>query len=129
MANDRDLIVKVAMYNYTEPAHQTALSGTFSKYRLPQESIVDNWVKYSPEEAKEKILSLGYKKSKNGYWLDKNNNEIYITIGIVSGWADWIRAGQIISRNRGSMIYKRENSIQRFPGQRVGHLPIQCMKV
>ena len=114
MCIDRELITKVAMYDYTDPAHQTALSGTFSKFRLPEESITDDWVIYSPEEAKKKIMSLNYKRGKNGYWLDENNNEISITIGIVSGWADWIRAGQIISRNLDDIGIKSRVKTQDF---------------
>lgn len=99
MSIDRDLINKVAMYNYTEPAHQTALSGAFSKFRISNSLIKENWVSYSPEKAKKKIKELGYEKNDSGYWLDQNGKEIFIDIGIVSGWADWIRAGQIISKN------------------------------
>ena len=99
MSINRDLINKVAMYNYTESAHQTALSGAFSKFRVSDDLIKENWVDYLPKEAQKKIQDLGYLRNKSGYWLDSNGNEIFITIGIVSGWADWIRAGQIISKN------------------------------
>ena len=99
MAINRDLITKVAMYDYTDPAHQTAISGSFLKYRLEDNLISENWVDYSPEESIRKIKSIGFKTNNSGYFVDSNGDEIYITIGIVSGWADWIRAGQIISKN------------------------------
>ena len=99
MAINRDLITKVAMYDYTDPAHQTAISGSFLKYRLEDNLIPENWVDYSPEESIRKIKSIGFKTNDSGYFVDSNGDEIYITIGIVSGWADWIRAGQIISKN------------------------------
>ena len=99
MAIDRELITKVAMYDYTDPAHQTAISGVFSKYRLQDNLILENWVGYTPKESIEKIQSIGFNKNDSGYFEDSDGDEIFITIGIVSGWADWIRAGQIISKN------------------------------
>ena len=114
MSIDRELITKVAMYDYTNPAHQTAISGSFLKYRLPEESISGRWVEYSPDEAEEKIESLGFTKNNNGYWEDLNGDEIYITIGIVSGWADWIRAGQIISKNLNDLGIRARVKTQDF---------------
>ncbi len=99
MAIDRDLIVKVAMYNYTSEAHQTGLSGVFENFRLPKDRINENWVDYNPKKALQIFNDLGLKKNSEGYWLDENNNTIEIVIGIVSGWSDWIRAGKIISTN------------------------------
>ena len=40
---------------------------------------------------------LGFKKNHNGFWINQNGKPIEIIISIVSGWSDWIRAGQIIS--------------------------------
>ena len=99
MAIDRDLIVKVAMYNYTSVAHQTALSGIFEKFRLPNNKIEENWIEYNPKQSKIIFKDMGYSKNSDGFWLDQNGKPIEITIGIVSGWSDWIRAGQIISTN------------------------------
>ena len=47
----------------------------------------------------EKIDDLGYIKNNLGFYLDKKGNEIEVVIGIVSGWSDWIRAGQIIAQS------------------------------
>ena len=99
MAIDRELITKVAMYDYTSPAHQTAISGSFLNYRLSSENINESWVGFYPNQSVEKIKLLGYKKNSSGYWADSTGKEVQISIGIVSGWADWIRAGQIISKN------------------------------
>ena len=114
MSIDRELISKVAMYDYTDPAHQTAISGSFLGFRLPDKLITENWVSYSPNDARKQIESLGYKRNSNGYWLDEDGNEIFITIGVVSGWADWIRAGQIISKNLNEIGIKSRVKTQDF---------------
>ena len=114
IAIDRDLIAEVAMYGYTNPSHQTAISGSFEKFRLNEEMILEDWISYSPSKAIEKINSLGYKKNRRGYWQDKDGKEIIVTIGIVSGWADWIRAGQIISKNLNDIGIKSRIKTQDF---------------
>ena len=75
---------EVAMYDYTDPAHQTAISGSFIDFRLSDDLISENWVTYSPDDAEEKIRSLGYQKNKNGYWLDQNGDEIFMSPKIVN---------------------------------------------
>ncbi len=114
MAINRDLIVKVAMYNYTSSAHQTALSGTFENFRLPDEKIIENWISYNPIQSQKIIEELGYKKNSSGFWLDRNGQPIEIEIGIVSGWSDWIRAGQIISSNLKDIGIKTRVKTQDF---------------
>ena len=114
MAINRDLIVKVAMYNYTSSAHQTALSGTFENFRLPDEKIIENWISYNPIQSQKIIEELGYKKNSSGFWLDRNEQPIEIEIGIVSGWSDWIRAGQIISSNLKDIGIKTRVKTQDF---------------
>ncbi len=99
MAIDRDLIVKVAMYNYTSQAHQTGLSGVFENFRLSDDKINENWINYHPEKSLEIFKNLGFEKNSDGYWIDQNDQIIEVEIGIVSGWSDWIRAGKIISTN------------------------------
>ena len=114
MSIDRDLIAKVAMYGYTEPAHQTALSGSFSRFRIADKLIKEQWVSYNPNSAVKRMDALGYKKNNSGYYQDHNGKEIFITIGIVSGWADWIRAGQIISKNLNDIGIKSRVKTQDF---------------
>jgi len=99
MAIDRELIVKVAMYNYTEPAHQTALSGGLAFWRIPENEIIENWVDYNPEKSIQILNNEGLIKNNNGHWENPDGTPINIKINIVSGWSDWIRAGQIIAKN------------------------------
>ena len=114
MAIDRDLIIKVAMYNYTSAAHQTALSGIFEKFRLPNNQIAENWIDYNPKNSIDIFNKMGCKKNSDGYWLDQDGKIIEVTIGIVSGWSDWIRAGQIIASNLKEIGIKSRVKTQDF---------------
>ena len=93
---DRELIAKVAMYDYTVPADITALSEGMSRWR-ENKKRKENWNIFSRDKAISILDSLKYSFSKNKALYD--NNEITFEIIVVSGWSDWIRAAQIISRN------------------------------
>ena len=97
-AINRELITKVAMYDYTVPAHITALSEGMSKWRNNKHRK-ENWNIYNPNQSQKILDSLGILKSENNFLIDKNNDEIKFEIIVVSGWSDWIRAAQIIARN------------------------------
>jgi len=93
---NRDLIAKVAMYDYTVPADITALSKGMSRWR-EHKKRKDNWNIFNREKAISILDSLKYSLSINKTSYDEN--EINFEIIVVSGWSDWIRAAQIISRN------------------------------
>jgi peptide/nickel transport system substrate-binding protein len=97
-AIDRDLIAKVAMYNYTVPADLTALSEGMSRWRENKKRNED-WTEFNPNKSIDILDSLQYSLSNNKKLYNKNNEEISFEIIVVSGWSDWIRAAQIISRN------------------------------
>lgn len=96
-AIDRELIAKVAMYDYTVPAHITALSEGMSRWRNNKD-YKDDWTKFNPEKSLEILKSLNYNFF-NKKLTDENNQQLDFEIIVVSGWSDWIRAAQIISRN------------------------------
>lgn len=96
-AIDRELIAKVAMYGYTVPADITALSEGMSKWR-ENKTRNNNWTKFDKNKSISLLNDLEYSLS-NEKLFDKNNDEITFEIIVVSGWSDWIRAAQIISRN------------------------------
>jgi peptide/nickel transport system substrate-binding protein len=94
---DRELITKVAMYDYTVPADITALSEGMSKWR-EQKTRNDDWTEFNQKKSMNLLQSLQYSMY-NKKLYDKNDDEIFFEIIVVSGWSDWIRAAQIISRN------------------------------
>ena len=98
-AINRELVVKVGMYNYTVPAHVTGVSGQMSKWHPPDIAKKENWVRYNPHRANEILDSIGYFKNDYGIRETKTGEDLYFNIIIVSGWSDWIRSAQIISKN------------------------------
>ena len=50
-AIDRDLVVKVGMYDYTEPAHVTGITGPMSTWHYPDMNALENWTKFNPEKS------------------------------------------------------------------------------
>ncbi|MBT3250458.1 MAG: ABC transporter substrate-binding protein [Candidatus Marinimicrobia bacterium] len=99
LAINRELIVRVAMYDYTIPAHPTALADGLAPWRSPTATENGDWVEYDIERANEMLDNAGFKKGPNGIRLLPDGKELFFDISIVSGWSDWIRAAQVISQN------------------------------
>ncbi|HYX37155.1 MAG TPA: ABC transporter substrate-binding protein [Oligoflexus sp.] len=99
MAIDRQKIVKVAMFNYSEPAHASGMTQAFARWRLPTDHEGSDWVTFQPEKAETALDQLGLKKDKNGLRRLPNGDVWSLDINVVSGWSDWVRAAQIISKN------------------------------
>jgi len=98
-AIDRELVVKVGMYNYTEPANVTGISGPMSVWHSPDIDKLEDWTKYSPEIAEEILNASGFLAGKDGYRKRSNGKPLELEIIIVSGWSDWIRSAQVVSQN------------------------------
>lgn len=96
---DRNLIVKVGMYNYTIPAHVTGLSGPMAKWIHPDINKTENWVMHDPDRANQLLDQAGYYRNSEGVRIDHEGSVLSFDIIIVSGWSDWIRSAQIISQN------------------------------
>lgn len=96
---DREKLVKVAMFNYTEPAHPSGMTRAFEKWRLPAEQAEGEWVRYQPEKASAELDRLGFKRGSDG-WRRLPNGQVWsMNIAVVTGWSDWVRAAQIMSKN------------------------------
>ena len=98
-AIDRELVVKVGMYDYTEPASVTGVSGPMSVWHSPEIEKIEDWTKYSREKASKIFEKQGFKLNKKGYRLYPDGTPIELEIIIVSGWSDWIRSAQVVSQN------------------------------
>lgn len=99
MAIDRKKIVKVAMFNYSEPGHASGMTQAFARWRLPADQPGSDWVTFQPEKAEAALDQLGLKKDKKGVRRLPNGEVWSLDINVVSGWSDWVRAAQIISKN------------------------------
>ena len=98
-AIDRELVVKVGMYNYTEPAHVSGVSGPMSKWHSPYINQSEDWTAYDPEKANIILNDAGFLKDEKGLRYTQNGLPLKLDIIIVSGWSDWIRSAQVVSQN------------------------------
>ncbi len=96
---DRQKIVKVAMFNYTEPAHPSGMTRAFEKWRLPVEQPEGEWVRFQPEKAAADLDRLGFKRGADGMRRLPDGKIWSLDIAVVTGWSDWVRAAQIMSKN------------------------------
>jgi peptide/nickel transport system substrate-binding protein len=99
MALDRHKIVKVAMFNYSEPGHASGMTQGMGRWRLPNDYPGSDWVRFQPERAEALLDQLGLKKDEAGRRRLPHGDVWSLDINVVSGWSDWVRAAQIISRN------------------------------
>ena len=98
-AIDRELVVKVGMYNYTEPAHVSGVSGPMSKWHSPYLNQREDWTVYDPVKANMLLDNAGFIKDETGLRYTQDGNPLEFDIIIVSGWSDWIRSAQVVSQN------------------------------
>jgi len=98
-AIDRELVVKVGMYNYTEPAHVSGVSGPMSKWHSPYLNQREDWTVYDPVKANMLLDNAGFIKDETGQRYTQDGNPLEFDIIIVSGWSDWIRSAQVVSQN------------------------------
>ncbi|MBT6711624.1 MAG: ABC transporter substrate-binding protein, partial [Candidatus Marinimicrobia bacterium] len=98
-AIDRELVVKVGMYDYTEPAHVSGVSGPMSKWHSPYLKQAENWTVYDPVKANMLLDNAGFIKDETGLRYTQDGHPLEFDIIIVSGWSDWIRSAQIVSQN------------------------------
>ncbi len=98
-AIDRELVVKVGMYEYTEPAHVSGVSGPMSKWHSPYLNQREDWTVYDPVKANILLDNAGFIKDETGQRYTRDGDPLEFDIIIVSGWSDWIRSAQIVSQN------------------------------
>ena len=98
-AIDRELVVKVGMYNYTEPANISGVSGPMSKWHSPYLNQREDWTVYNPVKANMLLDNAGFIKDDTGLRYMQDGHPLELDIIIVSGWSDWIRSAQVVSQN------------------------------
>lgn len=97
-AINRQRLVEVAMYGYTRPADSTGLSDGFSRERDPRVAQDHPWTEHNPKLAEKLLREAGLTKA-GGVWRrgDAQSEPLTLTIEVVSGWSDWVRAAQVIA--------------------------------
>jgi len=98
MAIDRDRLVTVAMYGMTRPADATGLNDSYIGWR---DDAVGNaaWVHHDVAAAERLLDQAGCKRGADGTRHAPDGHALEVDIEVVSGWSDWVRAAQLISRD------------------------------
>jgi peptide/nickel transport system substrate-binding protein len=100
LALDREMINRVAMYNYTLLPEPTGLSEGYAKWRHPDIKPSDGWVYHDPEAAEKLLDEAGYKRSgKDGMRIGPDGKPMAFEVSVIAGWSDWVRACQVMARN------------------------------
>ena len=99
MAINKERIAKLATFDYTPPAHPTAL----------QPGHIDEWFyeplqplvySYNPSESIKILEKLGLKKDSEGFFINPQTNKPFsFEIMVVSGWTDWVQTANLISED------------------------------
>jgi len=95
-AIDRDLVVKVAMYDYATPSHPTGLSDGYRSWRIEPGT---DWTRHDPEQARRLLDEAGLLAGSGGLRRGPDGQPLDLEITAPSGWSDWVRAAQVIARN------------------------------
>lgn len=95
---DRELLVDVALFRYSRPSDPTALSDAFASWRDPEAAAAGDWVAYDVDRANALLDQAGYALGEDGFRVDDDGDRMTFEILTVSGWSDWVRAAQVITR-------------------------------
>jgi len=99
MAIDRDLLVDIALYRYSRPADATGLSDAFTAWRDSTVSASGFWTRKDIDRANAFLDEVGFERGEDGIRVGADGERCTYHILTVSGWSDWVRAAQVISRN------------------------------
>ena len=97
MALDRERIVAIAMYGYTEPADASALHDGYRRWRRALDPE-DDWTRFDVAQANALLDEAGLARGPDGVRRMPDGEPLRYELDVVSGWSDWVRAGQVISR-------------------------------
>jgi peptide/nickel transport system substrate-binding protein len=99
LALDRELTVKVAMYGYSKPADATALSEANARWKDAATIAAGDWVKQDLGRAQKLLDEAGLKRGADGVRLKADGTPMIYELNVVTGWSDWVRAAQVMSRS------------------------------
>lgn len=99
LAVDRAQVVRVAMYDYTHPAHVTGLSDGYTAWRRDDLAPDGGWVRFDPAAAAALLDEAGWTLGADGLRHDAAGAVLDLPIVCPAGWSDWVRAAQIVARN------------------------------
>lgn len=101
MAIDRRRVVDIGLYGYAHPVDGTGLSDAYAGWRDPAVAA-DPWVTHDPGRAAALLDAAGWTRGPDGV-RRKDGARLALTLEVVSGWSDWVRAAQVIARDLGAV--------------------------
>jgi peptide/nickel transport system substrate-binding protein len=103
MAIDRELLVEVAVHDYTRPTDATALSDGYTAWHNQKIAARGEWVRFDIDSANRLLDEAGYERGADGMRQLEDGRPWEYEILTVSGWSDWVRACQLIARGFGEL--------------------------
>jgi len=97
MAFDRELLVKVAMHGTTRPADATALNDAFEPFHSARAAALGSWTNHDPGAAAKLLDEAGLTVGDDGMRRFRGKRWS-VNIETPSGYSDWVRAAQVITR-------------------------------
>jgi peptide/nickel transport system substrate-binding protein len=97
LAIDRRRVVAIGLYGYAHPVDGTGLSDLYSAWRDPAVAA-DEWVGYDPRAAAALFDAAGWLRGPDGM-RHRAGKPLHFTLEVLSGWSDWVRAAQVITRD------------------------------
>jgi peptide/nickel transport system substrate-binding protein len=98
LALDRRRLVDVALYGYARPAGGDGLSDAYAAWR-DRSPATEAWVRHDPAAANRLLDDAGLRRGPDGVRRGPDGRRLALELEVVSGWSDWVRAGQMVARD------------------------------
>jgi peptide/nickel transport system substrate-binding protein len=99
MALDRELMARVAMYRYTQPADPSGLGDAFESWRNAGANTPAPWLTFDPKGAEKMLDEAGFARGADGLRRGPDGAPFKPEILVVNQWSDWVRAAQIVQKS------------------------------
>lgn len=93
---DRQLLVDVAAYGYTEPAPPSGLAAGYQRWM--DGPIDTDWIGHDPAKAAVLLDEAGFALGEDGKRRGPDGEVLTLQLSAVSGWSDWVRGLQVIAQ-------------------------------
>ena len=74
------------------------MSKSFDRWKMSGWQQRERWTEHSPEKAAQLLEEAGWILESDGK-RRKGGHVLELSVGVVSGWSDWVRAAQVVSRS------------------------------